>query len=228
VTHTEGKSIAVAPGTAAAERKRRLVYGVAAACLLIPSIVGLSFFLDGPVQQLARPLRNSTTQPVIFVLGRLGDMGSLAVMAVGLYVVGALTRRRGLRRAAVRAGFAIGVTWLLVGIVKVITARGPDGSFDWFLTSEWFQEAELSTMLDTILLFPSGHAATAFAFGMAFARSHRRVFFLSMIAALCISISRIVAGHFLSDVVAGALLGGFVGVLVAELGSDSRAAHGQQ
>ena len=208
--------------------RKRLVYGVAAACLLIPSIVGLSFFLDGPVAQLARPLRNSTTRPVISALDRLGDMGSLAVIAVGLYVAGALTRRRGLRRAGVRAGVAIGTTWLLVGIVKVVTARGFDGSFNWFLTSEWFRRAELPAMLDTTLMFPSGHAATAFAFGMALARSQRRVFFLSMIAALCISISRIVTGHFLSDVVAGALLGGFVGALVAELGSDSRAAHGQQ
>jgi undecaprenyl-diphosphatase len=62
--------------------------------------------------------------------------------------------------------------------------------------------------------FPSGHTITAFAFTVALTSYYPEVMAGLMFAAVSIAVSRIVLGmHFLSDVVAGAILGSGIGYL---------------
>lgn len=56
--------------------------------------------------------------------------------------------------------------------------------------------------------FPSDHAALAFAFAATLLMIDRRLGILTMVCALCIAIARVFAGvHYLSDVIAGAIIG---------------------
>lgn len=62
--------------------------------------------------------------------------------------------------------------------------------------------------------FPSGHTMTAFAITVAFTQFYPSLAFGLMFCALSIAISRVMLGmHFLSDVVAGAILGATLGYL---------------
>ena len=62
--------------------------------------------------------------------------------------------------------------------------------------------------------FPSGHTMTAFAITVSFTQFYPSLALALMFCALSIAISRIVLGmHFLSDVVAGAILGASLGYL---------------
>jgi undecaprenyl-diphosphatase len=60
--------------------------------------------------------------------------------------------------------------------------------------------------------FPSGHTITAFAFTVPFSLYYPSLMFGLLVCALSIAASRILLGmHFLSDVLAGAALGGLIG-----------------
>jgi undecaprenyl-diphosphatase len=62
--------------------------------------------------------------------------------------------------------------------------------------------------------FPSGHTMTAFAVSIALSQFYPSLVFPLMFCAVSIAISRILLGmHFLSDVVAGAILGAGLGYL---------------
>ncbi len=62
--------------------------------------------------------------------------------------------------------------------------------------------------------FPSGHTMTAFAVTVAFSQFYPGLAFGLMFCALSIALSRILLGmHFLSDVIAGAILGAGLGYL---------------
>ena len=62
--------------------------------------------------------------------------------------------------------------------------------------------------------FPSGHTITAFAVAVALAEFYPALFPALLFCAVSIAASRILLGmHFLSDVVAGALLGGGLALL---------------
>lgn len=62
--------------------------------------------------------------------------------------------------------------------------------------------------------FPSGHTMTAFAITVSFTQFYPSLAFGMMFCAMSIAVSRIVLGmHFLSDVIAGAILGAGLGYL---------------
>ena len=66
--------------------------------------------------------------------------------------------------------------------------------------------------------FPSGHTITAFAVTMALAQFYPFLFVGLLFCAVSVAVSRIVLGmHFLSDVIAGALLGWLLGSTAARL-----------
>jgi len=97
-------------------------------------------------------------------------------------------------KTAKRLALSLGTTTAVVGVLKWITDRTrPDGSNDYS--------------------FPSGHAAGAFAAATVIAREHGRAAgAIAYAAAAAAGYARIANNkHYLSDVVAGALIGRLIG-----------------
>ena len=114
----------------------------------------------------------------------------------------------------VRAGFlfvAIAAPGLVVNIVKHLFGRARplvEGSLDPYLFSPFSWPAAYASL-------PSGHAATVFSVLVAFGSLWRRARTVLWIYALLIAASRAaVTAHFPSDVLAGALVGVAVALLV--------------
>jgi len=117
------------------------------------------------------------------------------VLLVGGLVTG---RFRG-RRAPAVLGAALAATAFLVWALKWLANRGVDGVFYGF----WQGERGI--------MFPSGHTAMAFAVCTVIGRVWPRARWPALLIAVGVAVSRVCLVHFLSDVVAGALLGSAVG-----------------
>jgi undecaprenyl-diphosphatase len=71
--------------------------------------------------------------------------------------------------------------------------------------------------------FPSGHATATFAVATVLAVRFPKVRWLMILIAMAIAVSRVFRGaHFLTDIVAGAVLGVFIGAIVAHPWKDRR------
>ena len=142
--------------------------------------------------------------PTGILLLVIAAVGSPALGRIGNMVVVSL---------AVRVGFvflAVGIPSLVVTIVKRLIGRSrppriyPTGPFDYFPFSWRVENASM----------PSGHGTTAFAIAVALGALFPRARVVLWIYAALIAISRVViAAHYPSDVVAGAIVGG-IGALV--------------
>jgi membrane-associated phospholipid phosphatase len=111
-------------------------------------------------------------------------------------------RRRALRAAPVIA-IAFGLSSLASTLVKGLIDR-PRPTFDPLID------------LPASASFPSGHATTAFAAAVACAVLLPRLRVPALVLATLVAVSRVYLGvHYLVDVVAGALLGGAIGLAVA-------------
>ncbi len=88
-------------------------------------------------------------------------------------------------------------------MLKFLTARGGDGEFHFVL--DWYPGA---------MMFPSGHTATVCAVSVVFGRVYRSLRWPLFVIVLAVAISRVYFHHFLSDVVAGLLLGLAVSSLI--------------
>ena len=72
---------------------------------------------------------------------------------------------------------------------------------------------------ETLGSFPSGHAATSFAFAAAASTVHERVGVLALPAAAAVACSRVFVGdHYPLDILGGASLGSLIGVVVGRGG----------
>ncbi|MEX0627696.1 MAG: phosphatase PAP2 family protein [Cucumibacter sp.] len=109
---------------------------------------------------------------------------------------------------------SVGVPGLLAAILKRLIGRARPTQLD-ELGTLWFQPIQPFDW--TMQALPSGHATTSFALAVALvALFGRRLRFVYAIAAL-IALSRIVTGaHYLSDSIAGAVLGTLVAFLVRD------------
>jgi membrane-associated phospholipid phosphatase len=125
-------------------------------------------------------------------------------------VVGALTDARHrvrLPRAALAAGAAAAVAGIAVAVVKEVVGRARPPVADPAL--------EFVGSLPASTSFPSGHSATAFAAAVALGFLHPRLRSPLLVLALLVALSRVYLGvHYVSDVIAGSLLGIGVGLVV--------------
>ena len=132
-----------------------------------------------------------------------------APAVAGLAVAGG----RAGRRAAVRGTLAIGVTSALVNLqVKSLWIRPrPDRA-----GAEVPEQREVRMPASTS--FPSGHAASGFAFASAIGRDQPWLGLALRFLAAAVAYSRVHTGvHYPGDVVAGALIGASTGQAVAGL-----------
>ena len=151
-------------------------------------------WLDEPLRRLSNAANNS----------RLW----LAV-AAGL----AVTSGRAGRRSAVRGAVAIGVTSALVNLAakSALTRPRPDRDHAGV-------PVQRNVSMPASGSFPSGHAASAFAFAAAISRDQPWTGLVLRFLAAAVAYSRVHTGvHYPGDVIAGSLIGEATGQEVADL-----------
>jgi membrane-associated phospholipid phosphatase len=172
-----------------------------------------------PTPSLDKPLRRLSNAA--------NDSRLWLATATGLAVAGGATGRR----AAVRGTVAIGVTSALVNLVvkSAWSRQRPDRAG----AGVPFQR---NVRMPTSTSFPSGHAASGFAFAAAIGRDQPGLGLALGFLAAAVAYSRVHTGvHYPSDAVVGSLIGSATGQAVAGLmdrltsaRSRSRSGRGEQ
>jgi undecaprenyl-diphosphatase len=172
-------------------------------CVGVLLVLIASFALDGPVRASRATVLHYIPRGLLLLVSEFGDVSTLAVVLLVLLGVGLLTRRRKLTCVAALLAAAFTAAAAVVGPLKWLASRDPNGVFHGFGAAK-----------DGIL-FPSGHAALALAAGAVIAAAWRWARWPAFALALIVAFSRVVLFHFLSDVVAGTLIGAAIGAGVS-------------
>jgi membrane-associated phospholipid phosphatase len=170
--------------------------------LVAASVLIASFALDGPAREARGLVVKAVPRWLLGSLAHGGDLVTLAAVVAILFACGLVARRSRFTRAAIVLASALTVTGLVVLSLKWFASRGPDGVFYGFGTGEGG------------IMFPSGHTALAFAACAVIGAVWRKARWPACVIAAGVAVSRAILIHFLSDVVAGALIGLLVGRLV--------------
>jgi membrane-associated phospholipid phosphatase len=161
-----------------------------------------SFALDRPARETRDLMVKAVPRWLLLSLAHGGDLVILAAVVATLFACGLLARRSRLTRAAFVLASALTATGLVVLSLKWLASRGADGVFYGFGSGE------------EGIMFPSGHTAMAFAACAVIGMVWRNFRWPAWAIAAGVAVSRATLDHFLSDVVAGALVGVLVGRLV--------------
>jgi undecaprenyl-diphosphatase len=132
--------------------------------------------------------------------------------------------RRAVRALAALYVFAaVAISGIIVNLAKYLLGRARPRHFDEsgsFAFDFWSDDASWAS-------FPSGHATTGMAFGVALALIFPRLRWVFLCVGFWIAISRVFVGaHYPSDVLAGALLGGVTAWLLARVLARQRLIFG--
>jgi undecaprenyl-diphosphatase len=131
---------------------------------------------------------------------RAGDGWFWVALGLGLIILGGPRRFAATSAGCLASGTGLGIYLIL----KKLTGRKRPCLID---PHHWAQ-----ILPPDQYSFPSGHTITAFAIATALGLFYPSLFSVLLPCAVLIGISRIVLGmHFLSDVVAGALIGSLLG-----------------
>jgi membrane-associated phospholipid phosphatase len=173
--------------------------------LVIAAALIASFALDGPAREAQGLVVKAVPRWLLRSLAHGGDLVTLAAVVAVLFICGLFARRSRLIRAAIVLASALAATGLVVLSLKWLASRGPDGVFYGFGAGG-----------EEGIMFPSGHTAMAFAACSVIGLIWRKARWPACVIALCVAVSRVTLIHFLSDVVAGALIGAAVGRGIAQ------------
>ena len=173
-------------------------------CLLAVLVLIASFALDGPLRKLQDVVLPVILERLLLSVSHLGDLLSLAAVVAFLFACGLVAGRSRLTRAAVVLASALAATGIVVLSLKWLVSRGPDGVFHGFGQGEGG------------VMFPSGHTAMVFAACAVIGAVWRKARWPVWAIAAGVAVSRATLIHFLSDVVAGAVIGMLVGQLVTD------------
>jgi membrane-associated phospholipid phosphatase len=183
------------------------------------SVAGL-MFVDKPIQDFLRSHRNGTTDSLSEHIAPLGAEYSAAILA-GFYCGGALfddpkaraVAQDGLAASLIASGMIAPALKVAVGRARPADDQGP---------------RECDPFLVHNSSFPSGHSTQAFAVASVIA-AHYDALWIKITAyggASAVAFARVEGNHhFTSDVVAGALIGTFVGNTVVHYNQRKRAEH---
>jgi membrane-associated phospholipid phosphatase len=170
-----------------------------------------SFALDGQAKEAQAIVLAVIPEWFLLSVSHLGDLVTLAALVAVFFGFSLVRRRSGFTGVAVVLASALVATGLAVLSLKWLAGRGPDGVFHGFGAG------------DGRIMFPSGHTAMAFAacevIGLIWPKARWPVF--AVAAGVAVSRATLIH-HFMSDVVAGAL----IGVLVGRLATDWAAKKG--
>jgi membrane-associated phospholipid phosphatase len=178
--------------------------------LVATAVLIASFALDGPARAAWGLVVKAVPRWLLGSLSHGGDLVTLGAVVAILFACGLVARRSRFTRAAAVLASTLVTTGLAVLSLKWLASRGPDGAFHGFGAGEGG------------IMFPSGHTAMAFAACTVIGMVWRNARWPAWAIAISVAVSRATLIHFLSDVVAGAL----IGVLVAQLVTDWAAKKG--
>ena len=195
----------------------------AGAALLLMYLRFLDF--DAPLTRVIRSLnesyydhlRNPWLAKLSDVGNQVGSGESLLVVSAVLLIAGYAFQRASIKLAGWGTLLAHAVAGVVNTAIKHLVGRGRPK----------FMHADTSTFLpfggrgwDS---FPSGHSMAAFAVATVLAVRFPKFRWALIVAALAVSVSRLVrSSHFLTDVIAGAVLGVLIGAIVAHPWKDWR------
>jgi membrane-associated phospholipid phosphatase len=166
-------------------------------------------------------LHNPWLEELSDIGDQLGRGESLALVNAGLLLVG-----YGLKHATwIRAGWETLLAHVLSGLINNALKHVIGRARPKFMHAGNPEFAPLAgSGWDS---FPSGHSMASFAVATVLAARFPSVRWPIMLFVLAVAVSRILRGsHYLSDVAAGAILGVFIGALVAHPWKDWRASLG--
>jgi membrane-associated phospholipid phosphatase len=144
-------------------------------------------------------------QPLTFVLLLASTWWVKWPLIAAIGWAGDCSRRRIAPRAAAAALAAVGVSALLVTVLKTLfdRARPPLAN----------PTLDVVGSLPASASFPSGHAATAFAAAVAVGMIHPRLRRPLLALAFLVAVSRVYLGvHYATDVIAGSAIGALLGL----------------
>jgi membrane-associated phospholipid phosphatase len=179
--------------------KRDTVRALILRLLLAGIVLIASFALDGPAIGARGLVVTAVPKWLVRSLAHGGDLITLAALIAILLTCGLFLRRPRVTRAATVLASALAVTGFVVLSLEWLASRGPDGGFYLLGAGEW------------AIMFPSGHTAMAFAACTVLGTVWRNARWPAWVIAVGVAASRAILIHFLSDVVAGALIGTAVG-----------------
>lgn len=195
---------------------------LAAAVLLVglPVCLACALLLDVPVARLALQA-SPRLRAVAQVFSDLGLSGYMLVMSALIAGAAVAARRRFadhdlvLRVTAERAFFifaSVGLSGIAVQVLKHLVGRARPGLIDRFGAFHF----DLFSIKASLASFPSGHSTSIFALAVALGLIAPRLRTPMLGLAVAVAVARVVlAAHYTSDIVAGAVLGSVTAVVVA-------------
>lgn len=172
---------------------------------VVALVLGSLLLDDGVAEFLAQPIRSGQLQGVLRAMRCWGEGATIVVLALGISVAHSGSRKRMLAVLAITLACAGTVDLIkpLVGRSRPGEASGASAAASWTNGPGWNSS------------FPSGHTATAFAFGRGLSLCYPPLRPVCLVAASGTGLSRMYEQrHYASDCVVGALLGWYLaGVL---------------
>ncbi|MCD6405926.1 MAG: phosphatase PAP2 family protein [Planctomycetes bacterium] len=175
--------------------------------LLAVTTLALYHWVDVPLVRIIRHYKEASPAYLDSIFDAARYYGQAFSVALAFLLMLRMDPRH--RRDAFLLAIAVFTATIAVSLIKTATSRARPHEF---LAHGRMWHAFAGFASAKYCSFPSGHATTAFAFSAALSRTYpkgRTIFFVA--AALC-AVSRVLdLQHYPSDVITGAVLGGWIG-----------------
>lgn len=177
------------------QKKRHLFLMVASLILALP--------FDKSLYNLLLPISNSTFGTL---WAHFADLAGNGLVQIIFFVVIAASYRlltqKGFWEITISCSLAIALSGLISQILKIIIGRPRPG----MLMPSW--ELSFFSTASDFHSFPSGHAAASFSIAFCLVHFMPRLKYLWIGLATAVSLGRVIGqAHFLSDIIAGAIVG---------------------
>jgi membrane-associated phospholipid phosphatase len=173
--------------------------------------IAAGYSVDYNMKNLAGRNRSSFNDDIFSIDKVYGDTYTLIGIG-GLYGTGLLLNNSGVRRLGLQTIEAVGWAGLITSVIKAVAGRSRP------YTGEGKTRFRPFNVHAAYTSFPSGHATVSFAVSTVLANNTNNIF----LKVLCYTAAFTVAGariyhndHWFSDVIAGSLIGHFVGDYVS-------------
>jgi membrane-associated phospholipid phosphatase len=157
-------------------------------------------------------------RPLVFAAG-IGGFLVPVLLPIALYVVGVVRKDKRLQYTGAAVAQAVILALVISSFYKVFTGRVQPGFFGAVGGTDISKEFQFGILRNGVFWgWPSSHATVAFALAASLTRLYRTkpVIVLTYTYAIIVAIGAAIGFHWLSDVVAGSIIGSLVGAVVAK------------